>query len=179
MNLLRLGKLALVAAIVILGCRFITLPGTAAAQSATALSFGSPPDGGPKSDTPSTARRGQIFQNITCQACHIITQTTSQSEYTSQSNVSFTPVSDFALHDTGIGLTDGIRHAGKTEAGRCSTRGPCDIRCHRRYPASTSDLYQAITAHASKGSKANTAISNFEMLSPADQQALLNFLRSL
>ena len=179
MKLLRLGKLALVAAIVILVFRSIVLWETAGAQSVIALNFGSRPDSGPKSNTLSTARGGQIFQNITCQSCHIISQTTGQSEYISQSNVSFTPVSDFALHDTGIGLADGIRHAGKTEAGRCSTRGPCDIRCHRRYPASTSDLYQAITADASKGSKANTAISNFELLSSADQQALLNFLRSL
>jgi CxxC motif-containing protein (DUF1111 family) len=159
--------------------RSIELWGTAGAQGVTALNFGSPPDGGPKSDTPSTARGRQAFQNITCQACHIITQTTGQSEYTSQSNVSFTPVSDFALPDTGIGLADGISHAGNTDAGRRSTTGPCEIRCHRRYLASTSDLYQKITAHASKGSEANTAISNFEMLSPTDLQALLNFLQSL
>ena len=40
-------------------------------------------------------------------------------------------------------------------------------------------IYQAINAHASRGSEANTVVSNFEMLSPADQQALVNFLRSL
>jgi CxxC motif-containing protein (DUF1111 family) len=43
----------------------------------------------------------------------------------------------------------------------------------------TSDLYQAITAHASSGSEANRVVSNFETLSSSDQQALLNFLRSL
>ena len=40
-------------------------------------------------------------------------------------------------------------------------------------------LDQAITAHASAGSEANRVIFNFEMLSPADRQALLNFLRAL
>jgi hypothetical protein len=131
MKLLRLGKLALVAAIVILVFRSIELWGTAGAQGVTALNFGSPPDGGPKSDTPSTARGRQVFQNITCQACHIITQTTGQSEYTSQSNVSFTPLSDFALHDMGLGLADGIRHARKTDAFRCS-KWQCEIRYHSR-----------------------------------------------
>jgi CxxC motif-containing protein (DUF1111 family) len=43
----------------------------------------------------------------------------------------------------------------------------------------TSDLYQAITAHAGNGSEANAVVANFEMLSASDQQALLNFLRSL
>jgi CxxC motif-containing protein (DUF1111 family) len=178
-KLLRLGQLALVAAIVILVFQYVEVTGTAAAQSDSGLSFGLPPHGGPMPDTPSTARGRQVFQNISCQACHIITQITGHSEYTSQSNLRFTPVSDFALHDMGIGLADGIRHTGKTDAGRCSTTGPCEIRCHRRYPASTSDLYQATAAHGSRGSEANTVISNFEMLSPADQQALLNFLRSL
>ena len=145
MKLLRLGKPALVAAMLLLVSWSIELWGTAG----------------------------------TCQACHIITQIIGQSEYTSQGNANFTPVSDFALRDTGIGLADGISHAGRTGAARCSTRGPCDIRCHSRSAASTSDLHQAIIAHASKGSEADTAISNVEMLSPADLPALLNFLRSL
>jgi CxxC motif-containing protein (DUF1111 family) len=43
----------------------------------------------------------------------------------------------------------------------------------------TSDLYEAILDHSSSGSEANTVISNFKLLSTADQQALLNFLRTL
>jgi CxxC motif-containing protein (DUF1111 family) len=43
----------------------------------------------------------------------------------------------------------------------------------------TSDLVQAIGDHASIGSEANQAVRNFQGLSAADQQDLINFLRSL
>ena len=43
----------------------------------------------------------------------------------------------------------------------------------------TTDLLMAIEAHASNGSEANTVEQNFDNLSPSQQQALLNFLRSL
>jgi CxxC motif-containing protein (DUF1111 family) len=43
----------------------------------------------------------------------------------------------------------------------------------------TSDLLVAIRAHSSNGSEANTVISAFNALSAADQQSLLDFLRSL
>jgi len=38
---------------------------------------------------------------------------------------------------------------------------------------------QAIAAHASSGSEANTVESNFDNLSQGQQQDILNFLRSL
>jgi len=37
----------------------------------------------------------------------------------------------------------------------------------------------AIEQHGSNGSEANAVIQNYNMLKPGDQQALLNFLRSL
>jgi CxxC motif-containing protein (DUF1111 family) len=43
----------------------------------------------------------------------------------------------------------------------------------------TNDLNVAIEQHASDGSEANAVIQNYNMLGSADQQALLNFLRSL
>jgi len=43
----------------------------------------------------------------------------------------------------------------------------------------TSDIYQAIQAHASQGSEANGVIRSFNLLSLSDQQAVVNFLRSL
>jgi CxxC motif-containing protein (DUF1111 family) len=43
----------------------------------------------------------------------------------------------------------------------------------------TSDLMEAIQAHQSSGSEANTIISNFGNLSASQQQDVLNFLRSL
>jgi len=134
----------------------------------------------PMADTASTARGRQVFQYIGCHACHVMTQTTGQSEYTGQSKVSFSPLSDFALHDMGSGLADGISQ-GKASGSEFRTAPLWGIgqRLFFLHDGRTSDLYQAITAHASRGSEANKVISNFEMLSSTDQQALLNFLRSL
>ena len=134
----------------------------------------------PMPDTPAAARGRQVFQKIGCAVCHIMTQTTGQSDYASQSNVSFTPLSDFGLHDMGIGLADGISQ-GNANASEFRTAPLWGIgqRLFFLHDGRTSDLYQAITTHASAGSEANRVIFNFEMLSPADQQALLNFLRAL
>ena len=41
------------------------------------------------------------------------------------------------------------------------------------------DIKVAIQQHSSSGSEANTVINNFNMLNVSDQQALLNYLRSL
>ena len=43
----------------------------------------------------------------------------------------------------------------------------------------TSNLLTAIRAHSSSGSEANATVSNFNSLSAASQQDVLNFLRSL
>ena len=107
-------------------------------------------------------------------------QTTGQSEYSGQSKVSFSPFSDFALHDMGNGLADGISQ-GNASGSEFRTAPLWGIgqRLFFLHDGRTSDLYQAITAHASKGSEANTVVSNFGMLPSSDQQALLNFVRSL
>lgn len=128
---------------------------------------------------PLVAQGRRVFQNIGCAACHIMAQTTAQSAYTGQSKVTFSPFSDFALHDMG-GLADGISQ-GIANGGEFRTAPLWGVgqRLFFLHDGRTSDLYQAITAHASNGSEANAVISNFQMLSPWDQQALLNFLRSL
>jgi CxxC motif-containing protein (DUF1111 family) len=127
-----------------------------------------------------STRGGQVFQNIGCQACHITTQKTAQSAFTGQGNVSFSPLSDFAIHDMGTGLADGISQ-GNADGREFRTAPLWGIgqRFFFLHDGRTSDLNQAILNHASNGSEANTVISNFKQLSTADQQALLNFLRSL
>jgi CxxC motif-containing protein (DUF1111 family) len=94
--------------------------------------------------------------------------------------VDFFPFSDFALHDMGNGLADGIAQG--NASGREFRTAPLwgvGQRIFFLHDGRTSDLYQAIIAHASSGSEANTVISHFQMLSTADQQALVIFLRSL
>jgi CxxC motif-containing protein (DUF1111 family) len=43
----------------------------------------------------------------------------------------------------------------------------------------TSNILSAIQDHSGNGSEANTVISNFDSLSPTQQQNILNYLRSL
>jgi CxxC motif-containing protein (DUF1111 family) len=43
----------------------------------------------------------------------------------------------------------------------------------------TNDLIEAIEAHSSSGSEANSVVANFNSLSNQDKQGLLTFLRSL
>jgi CxxC motif-containing protein (DUF1111 family) len=134
----------------------------------------------PVPDTASTTRGRQVFQNIGCQNCHVKTQTAAQSVFTGQSKVSFFPLSDFALHDMGTGLADGISQGNAN--GREFRTAPLwgiGQRIFFLHDGRTSDLLHAILDHASDGSEANTVISNFKLLSAADQQNLLNFLRSL
>jgi CxxC motif-containing protein (DUF1111 family) len=134
----------------------------------------------PATDTPSTVRGRQVFQSIGCQTCHVMTQTTGQSGYTNQTKVTFSPFSDFALHDMGSGLADNISQGNATGSEfRTAPLWGIGQRIFFLHDGRTSDLYQAILAHASNGSEANTVISHFQMLSQSDQQNLVNFLRAL
>ena len=144
------------------------------------MRLSAPPSPVPDITTVLNSPGGKLFKSIGCSACHAIKQTTGQSGYTGQSNVDFYPFSDFALHAMGSGLADGITQ-GNANGSEFRTAPLWGIgqRIFFLHDGRTSDLYQAIIAHASNGSEANTVISHFQMLSTADQQALVNFLRSL
>ena len=69
--------------------------GTSSATTASTTSTGS---------TASITRGQQVFANIGCQACHAMNQTTGNSEIgPAATNVTFHPLSDFALHNMGSG----------------------------------------------------------------------------
>lgn len=134
----------------------------------------------PAPATFTTTRGFQVFQGIGCQACHTVSQTTAASPFTGQSNVTFQPFSDFALHDMGVGLADGISQGGANgEEFRSAPLWGVGQRIFFLHDGRTKDLQQAILQHASTGSEANAVINNFRLLSPHDKQALLEFLRSL
>jgi CxxC motif-containing protein (DUF1111 family) len=142
------------------------------------MRFLAPPT--PASDTASTIHGKQVFKNIGCHLCHIMQQSNGRSGYTSQSNVKFFPFSDFALHNMGEGLADGVSQGNAN--GREFRTAPLwglGQRIFLLHDGHTSDLYQAIMDHASDGSEANAVISNFRLLPLSDKQDLLNFLRSL
>jgi CxxC motif-containing protein (DUF1111 family) len=128
----------------------------------------------------SASRGQQVFANIGCQACHIMNQTTGKAQMTGQSNVTFQPLSDFALHDMGTGLADGVSQGGANgNQFRTAPLWGVGQRVFFLHDGRTNDLAQAIQAHASTGSEANTVIRNFNMLGLDDKQSVVDYLRSL
>jgi CxxC motif-containing protein (DUF1111 family) len=138
----------------------------------------------PSASTPASVARGQqVFSNVGCAACHIPNQTTNRAGSSFDatfSNVKYSPLSDFAVHAMGTGLADQVSQG--TADGTQFRSAPLwgvGQRIFFLHDGRTNDLYQAIQQHASSGSEANEVIENFRMLSTTDQQALLNYLRSL
>jgi CxxC motif-containing protein (DUF1111 family) len=132
------------------------------------------------SATATVDRGRQVFGNVGCAACHVPSQTTAKSSTAALSNVTFAPFSDFALHDMGQGLADGVSQGGAN--GREFRTAPLwgvGQRIFFLHDGRTKDLNEAIQQHASRGSEANTVVGNYNMLSVDDRQAILNFLRSL
>jgi CxxC motif-containing protein (DUF1111 family) len=123
----------------------------------------------------------QIFQNIGCNACHTINQTTGNSELgAAATNVTFQPFSDFAVHDMGTGLADRVTQGVATgDQFRSAPLWGVGQRIFFLHDGRTNNIVTAIEDHASSGSEANTVINNFNMLSVTEQQALINFLRAL
>jgi len=143
--------------------------GSSAAQPSSTASSGT-----------SVTRGGQVFSNVGCQACHTKTLTTEKSPLTGQSNVAIQPFSDFAVHEMGTGLADGVSQ-GTANGNEFRTAPLWGVgqRIFFLHDGRTKDLHEAIQQHASRGSEANTVINNYNLLSRDDKQSLLNFLRSL
>ncbi len=141
---------------------------------------------GPKPGLPSgvsaasVARGQQAFGNIGCDLCHISRHTTAQSSFADQSSVTYAPFSDFELHDMGVGLQDQVSQGQATgNQFRSAPLWGVGQRIFFLHDGRTNDLLEAIRAHSSAGSEANTVIGNFNALPAWSQQDVLNFLRSL
>ena len=147
---------------------------TAAAGSSTSQ----PPSSA--SSSASVTRGNQVFSNVGCQACHTKTLTTEKSPMTGQSNVTIQPFSDFAVHEMGTGLADGVSQ-GSANGNEFRTAPLWGVgqRIFFLHDGRTKDLHEAIQQHASRGSEANAVINNYNLLSRDDKQALVNYLRSL
>jgi CxxC motif-containing protein (DUF1111 family) len=84
------------------------------------------------------------------------------------------------VHHMGSGLADNIQQG--TAAGdefRSAPLWGLSQRIFFLHDGRTTDLVQAIEAHASPGSEANAVIDAFNSLAANAVQDLLNFLRSL
>ena len=94
--------------------------------------------------------------------------------------------SDLALHNMGPGLADDIAQGLATgDEFRTAPLWGVGTRAFFLHDGRTTNLIEAIRAHRSAGnssygpSEANAVIANYDALSAAQQQDLLNFLRSL
>jgi CxxC motif-containing protein (DUF1111 family) len=145
----------------------------------------------PSTTTPggaaSIARGQQTFSSVGCSLCHTPSlQTASSTSIAALGNQTAALFSDLALHKMGPGLADNViqGNAGPDEF-RTAPLWGIGQRIFFLHDGRTSDLMQAIQAHASDGnhhfapSEANTVIHNFNELSDSAQQDVLNFLRSL
>jgi CxxC motif-containing protein (DUF1111 family) len=88
--------------------------------------------------------------------------------------------SDLLVHNMGTGLADGVTQ-GMAQGGdwRSAPLWGLGQRLFYLHDGRTSDLSQAIAAHASQGSEANAVVKGFNALPAATKQDIISFLKSL
>jgi CxxC motif-containing protein (DUF1111 family) len=135
-------------------------------------------------DTPggsvSIANGNKLFTSVGCALCHSPEFTTGNSAVAALRYAPVKLYSDLLVHDMGLGLADGVSQgeAGPREF-RTAPLWGLGQRIFFLHDGRASDLLAAIRAHRSIGSEANGVIANVLLLSEAQRQDLLNFLRSL
>src|SRR5439155_22272419 len=99
----------------------------------------------------SVTRGNQVSSNVGCQACHTKAFTTEKSPLTGQSNVTIQPFSDFAVHEMGTGLADGVSQ-GTANGNEFRTAPLWGVgqRIFFLHDGRTKDLHEAIQQHASR-----------------------------
>jgi CxxC motif-containing protein (DUF1111 family) len=152
------------------------------------MRFLAPPSTTPSVSSSATSARGAtLFATIGCALCHTPDLQTGPSSFgAALSNQTIHPYSDFALHGMGPGLADQISQGSAAgDEFRTAPLWGLGQRLFFLHDGRTSDLAATIAAHSSQGnsrfraSEANAVVRAFNALSNSDQQALLNFLRSL
>ena len=142
------------------------------------MRFLAPPAPGPSSN--SVVNGSNVFTNIGCALCHTVALQTGPNQVAALSNQTINAYSDFALHHMGSNLADQISQGvAQGDEFRSAPLWGLGQRLFLLHDGRTSDLVQAILAHASSGSEANQVIDNYNSLNHHDKQDLLNFLRSL
>jgi CxxC motif-containing protein (DUF1111 family) len=123
-----------------------------------------------------------LFRAIGCATCHTPTVGKTQaSNFTnSLSNAPVNAFSDLEIHHMGTGLADNVSQGGAGgDQFRTAPLWGLSQRIFLLHDGRTTNLMHAIEAHHSSGSEATQVEENFDLLSPAQKQDLLNFLRSL
>ena len=163
---------------------FMTFLAPPAQSSSGITNCGSPPGTSPCSA--SIANGSTQFTSIGCVLCHTTSLQTSPSSVTALSNQTASLFSDLLLHHMGPGLADNIfQGMAQGDQFRTALLWGLGQRLFFLHDGRATDLVTAIQDHSSKknslypASEANAVVNNFNALSSANQQDLLNFLRSL
>lgn len=134
----------------------------------------------PAPDTASIASGRAVFAAVGCALCHTPSLATGNADSAALRNVTANLYSDLLLHDMGAGLADGISQGvAKGSEFRTAPLWGAGQRLFFMHDGRAANLVQAIRSHASPGSEANAVVQGFAALPASDQQALLDFLRSL
>jgi len=138
----------------------------------------------PSPDTPggatSISNGSKLFSDTGCALCHTPSMKTGKSTVAALDQKPVNLYSDIALHKMGSGLADGIEQGqAKGDEFRTAPLWGLGQRAWFLHDGRTNDLIQAIQQHSSRGSEANIVIRNYNHLTAAQQQDMLNFLRSL
>jgi len=129
----------------------------------------------------SITRGRQLFSAVGCAVCHTPSLTTQPSRLTAGlGNATANLFSDLEFHHMGVGLADNVSQGGAGgDQFRSAPLWGVGQRIFFLHDGRTSNIITAINAHGSNGSEANTSLNTAAALSFADQQNLVNFLRSL
>jgi CxxC motif-containing protein (DUF1111 family) len=123
-----------------------------------------------------------LFSSIGCATCHNPSPGTTQvSNFVpALSTAPVNAFSDLEIHDMGTGLADNVSQG--TAGGDQFRTAPLwglGQRIFLLHDGRTTNLNQAIEAHSSNGSEASMVEQNFDNLTTAQKQEILDFLRSL
>jgi CxxC motif-containing protein (DUF1111 family) len=123
-----------------------------------------------------------LFSSIGCATCHSPSPGTTQvSNFApALSDVPVNAYSDLEIHNMGTHLADNVSQgsAGGDEF-RTAPLWGLGQRIFLLHDGRTTNLITAIQDHKSNKSEATTVINNYNKMTPAQQQDLLDFLRSL
>ncbi len=128
----------------------------------------------------------QLFSSVGCSLCHTPALKTGKTTVAAMADQTAALYSDLALHKMGPRLADNIlQGAAAGDEFRTAPLWGLGERIYLLHDGRTSNLVQAIEYHASGPnnqfgpSEANGVVANYNALTSAQQQDLLNFLRSL
>jgi len=124
----------------------------------------------------------QLFSSIGCALCHTPSINRTQPSHITSSlgGQTVAAFSDFEIHHMGTRLADNVSQgAAGGDQFRTAPLWGLGQRIFFLHDGSLNNVYSAIDAHRSNGSEASQVTTNFFSLSTAQQQEVLNFLRSL